>query len=733
MIIESSDTEKQRKPRSKLFQRIVIVFLGIPALVSTLGYAEYRQQYKEPIGRGVNIGELFTRFYRNHDLKESLLDTIVDSNYDGVTKSWLINLGNLYNDAFQTAGVDGVTEIIDKGAAPSPATISEIITTVDDEQRIEAILIEDHKEKSIQALLRSLDLAEFTDELSEILLKNQEVQNYADFIKQESALRGVDPEGYYSGIDTFSPPVGELPSAIKDRLLKIVYKATNAIINVNGVTIPFGEEEQKTIAEAVKRYASTESVDSTNFLLNILEHKGAGSYLLDSTIDRTFNNISWFFHLLESKDPATLDFFLNRGKVPSEYSGQYSSLILNLLHEETYIKADTTLHDQFTKAMNGNPQLGTLGFFNFVTNFDSRYDAEVPTDIVALEAYIQNYSYVPLIKKHNLTTEEVLFHLEINGSNSRWDEQLVRDVKNNPQMLKLPKEYFYPSDDSVKIQLAYNEKMSALPVHMSTVLKESVYFLMKKYVDRSTTLFSTEMLAKALQAEVIKLGEVDLVKVKTDFSLTDTGNHDEASTPVDVPIIFQGPTDGFLSFDTKTQKVSENLQALSSRELISALSGFHFMYVQDGIEKFGSIADVLSQVGNVQDVIQLIDQLRSLNITSLTRVLPVSWDNDLPLVQGHVVRINSENFTGILLITDNDKKVVMQYLAVIPSYRLSEISKTAIARQLGVKNEQQIELLLPDAGYETHYVEGDSPHIITQGAVMGMNQGIRFLVDKTKE
>ena len=150
--------EEPKKKRSKLFRRVANLFLGA-SLATSLGYADYRYQYHDPISRGVNISQLFSRYYETGDLRGSVLDMFDDSNYDGITKSWLVNVTQSYKDIIKNFGPSAISEAIADEVIPSPAKISEIITIEDEEQRRTAILVQSKIEKNNQGLAGILSVS----------------------------------------------------------------------------------------------------------------------------------------------------------------------------------------------------------------------------------------------------------------------------------------------------------------------------------------------------------------------------------------------------------------------------------------------------------------------------------------------------------------------------------------------------------------------------------------------
>lgn len=732
---------------SKIRKKIVRAFIGV-ALVASTGYAGYQHVFKEPISHKLDIEHVLFNSLREGNLKAGLLTTIDQSDYDPTTRSWVLSVANEYKDSFAEHGLSHLLQQVKSGLISSPEKVNNILAISDDEKRTTAILIETAHRRSNQELLDQLNSVETQTLLQRINQTHGEQMSLSQINKQRSVLLGYGTE---RSSDFEGKSLVELADQqdprMRSLILELLISRSNSTLYIENKPYPATYDSLVALNKILLDYYHQHGYEKTHFLINYMNFSVRDYELFrlalfdqnpspnnSSTTNTVLEGVDSLYDQLLLHDSSILSFFLDETTKDPNIAELYRYLNLNLDVIPELSPQQANFKPYFIKLAGGNQELGTIMFLEYFMNSQKKPDTQSE-----LENALFNEHSLQLIDHFRLNSDQMIYFATLFGgffNGWMWDESQIKRVLDHPELL-YQAGYDLVSQDENQIEqvyLAYNFLSPSLPDKLTPMARSIVSDEIAEAIKNSQTTLSASELSNVINQEVIQAGSLLLVRVQPTFSILSQSETDpNPFVTIDIPLRLVDFDDDFVSFQNSESFITPRLQFLQSEQFITDISSLHYLYFESGQLKFGKIKTKLDQISPTTDATTFNSELQSVGITSLTRVLPVSWIDGKPQVIGHTERINSESFSGILIVSDSDDVIINMYVVQIPMYELANIDQELLRNTLGIRDDENVNLLLPDAGFATTITSpGSDPFILTPGVDASASQTIHFLPSQSR-
>lgn len=738
---EQATTLEAPKRVRNLRKKISRIFIGA-ALAASTTYAGYQHVFKEPISHGLDVEHVLLHTLEEGSIKDGLLTTIDQTDYDPTTRSWILSVANEYKDLFVEQGLSYLLQQAKNGLISSPERVGEILAISDEEKRITAILIEAAHRRSNQQLLDQLKSAEMQTLLQTINQTHGEQMSLSQINKQRSVLLGYGTErsSDFEG-KSLTELTDQQDPRMRSLILELLISRSNSTLYIENKPYPATYDSLVALNKILLEYYHQHGYEKTHFLINYMNFSmrdyelfrlalsdGDASLNNGSTANTVLEGVSSLYDQLLLHDPSILSFFLDETSKDPNIAELYRYLNLNLDVIPELSPQQANFKPYFIKLAGGNQELGTIMFLEYFMNSQKKPDTQSE-----LENALFNEHSLQLIDHFRLNSDQMIYFATLFGgffNGWMWDESQIQRVLDHPELLYRAG-YDLVSQDENQIEqvyLAYNFLSPSLPDKLTPMARSIVSDEIAEAIKNSQTTLSASELSSVINQEVIQAGSLLLIHVQPTFSLLSQSDTTPSSfVTIDIPLRLVDFDDDFVSFQNSESCITPRLQFLQSEQFITDISSLHYLYSESGQLKFGKIKPKLDQISPTTDATTFNSELQSVGITSLTRVLPVSWIDGKPLIIGHTERINSESFSGILIVSDSDDVIINMYVVQVPMYELANIDQELLRDTLGIRDDENVNLLLPDAGFATTITSpGSDPFILTPGVDAGTSQTIHF-------
>lgn len=732
------ENKPEASKRHSLRKKIWAALIGVPSVVLSMGLSSYYYFHREPVRHGISIHRLLMNIYHDQDPKLGFMGMIDDSSYDQTTKSFLIAAANAYKDTIEESGSVGVTEKIEEGLLTPPIQLNEILTEEDEVTRRNMIIAESSRIRTIERIIEVVQ-SEYVQEEIQLIIDSQSPQMTIDEVQNQRYYKnGLPQQDLELEYQEFSQLTYELPTQIQDRLFRLLSETRNTTYSLHDENRSLNSKEMHDIVNSIIDYYQQHGTQETLFLLNIITYDfGFEIEFMTEDREHALLKLRQLYRIFETFSPEALDFFTGSAQINIEYIGPYRKIFNTFFQTNDNLILPPQVDEVFYEITSGDKLVATILFFDYYFSAYLGKDGDHNLITGSADEFIRYSRVFELIKKYNLNTREIAYLFDIfGGVTFGWDEVNIQLVKEHPFLLNRanPRFFYLGLLEQNKVNLSIyrvlTSKYSQLPPVLSPEGMMNLDALSTEIFRTVGTVYTVAELSAMLETEVKEFDNFKVAPTELDFSL-DTNAGPSGVTAVEVPLILRGQGDNFIVFDEHQQNLAQPLTELSFDQLLDQLRGFHFLYIKDGVMKFGSIAEELEKVpASGRPSNEIFVELRKIGITKLIRTLPIHWNGDDINFDSHARRVDSEEFTGIILVTDQASRVKRQYLVSIPTYQIQNLTRSKLGQYTKLQSQEQVELLLPDAGFRALIWSHGDDAIFSHGEIAGNDQMVTFFPKK---